>query len=206
MKPTFSTDSACLYLYKSTFFSFSHLNSIWFVFYVRNALFFAVSLVWKLCTFRNCLTFCPIAKSMSGNIRRQSDIGYANNALLLHMQTAFWVLKLETIVHKISARYKLYSRTWWLWCFFFCVFHSLLVCSLASINFVEAMWSYAIRRITSVFFSLGHLKFAYFFSFICAASAMYFSFFKELHHFFPNSPLFFHTKITKTEQRFRFGD
>lgn len=90
--------------------------------------------------------------------------------------------------------------------FFFCVFHSLLVCSLASINFVEAMWSYAIRRITSVFFSLGHLKFAYFFSFICAASAMYFSFFKELHHFFPNSPLFFHTKITKTEQRFRFGD
>lgn len=76
---------------------------------------------------------------------------------------------------------------------------SFIACSLTSINFFEAMWSYAIRRITSVFFSLGHLKFAYFFRLFVLHLRYISLFFKELHHFFPNSPLFFHTNIIKTE-------
>lgn len=89
---------------------------------------------------------------------------------------------------------------------FFCVFHSLLVCSLASINFVEAMWSYAIRRITSVFFSLGHLKFAYFFRLFVLHLRCISLFLKNYITSFQIVRYFFTLTSLKPKQRFRFGD
>lgn len=90
--------------------------------------------------------------------------------------------------------------------FFLCL--SFIACSLASINFFEAMWSYAIRRITSVFFffSLGHLKFAYFFRLFVLHLRCISLFLKNYITFFQTVRYFFTLTSLKPKQRFRFGD
>lgn len=111
---------------RKLYISFSHLNSIWFVFYVRNALFFAVSLVWKLCIFRNCLTFSPSQNSWV------ETFGIKVILVMLIMLYYFTCRPLFEFLNSKQS-YKRYPQDISYipehddYDVFFCVFHSLLV-------------------------------------------------------------------------------